>query len=609
MNRHHLSAILWLQWRIRANSLKRGGTAGAIVEAIVGFLSLFAALLTFLIGIAVGLLALANVSSTVVMIVWDMLAIGFLLMWITELITELQRSELLSFDKLLHLPVSLSGVFLFNYVASVASLSVNLFLPGMIGLCVGLVFSRGTAMLALFPLVAAFFIAITALTHQFRGWLASLMENKRRRRNIITMATLAFVLLTQAPQVFVWWSRPSGGSTRTVRLETERLDQMLAKREIDVAEHKRQSDAIYKKYGVSRETRGARGQQIVSLATTVNKVVPLGWPAYGAKRVVEGAVRPALLATLGLALIGAISLRRSYQTTLRLYTGDFKSTKSRAVKSLAKPDVIINVKASAFMEKQLPWISEHASAITVATFRSLMRAPEAKMMLLTPVIFTVIFGSMFLRIGTAPTEFMRTVMASGAMVLVLFGMTQLSGNQFGLDRAGFRVFVLAPAARKDVLLGKNLALLPLGMGLGIVAICALQMAYPLRIDRFFGALLQLVPMYLMFCILSNFLSMFAPMPLASGSLKRARPKGLAILLHAAFFFAFPTAMSLTMFPLGIEFVLNGLGFLTGFPVYLMLEVAGVAVAVFLYPQILSLQGNLLHSREHKILDVVTAHAE
>ena len=40
-------------------------------------------------------------------------------------------------------------------------------------------------------------------------------------------------------------------------------------------------------------------------------------------------------------------------------------------------------------------------------------------------------------------------------------MSQLLGNQFGFDRGGFRVYVLSPASRRDVLLGKNLSFVPL----------------------------------------------------------------------------------------------------------------------------------------------------
>src|SRR5205085_5802193 len=114
----------------------------------------------------------------------------------------LQRSEVLAMDKFLHLPVSLLGAFLINYVSSsLLSVSLALFAPAMLGLALGLTLRRGPAMLLVLPLLAAFLLMVTALTYQFQSWLASLMTNKRRRRSIIAVVTVAFILLCQAPQL------------------------------------------------------------------------------------------------------------------------------------------------------------------------------------------------------------------------------------------------------------------------------------------------------------------------------------------------------------------------------------------------------------------------
>lgn len=67
------------------------------------------------------------------------------------------------------------------------------------------------------------------------------------------------------------------------------------------------------------------------------------------------------------------------------------------------------------------------------------------MMLLTPLIMNVIFGSMLLNGRQQVPELARPLVAIGGMVFVLLGMLQLTGNQFGFDRDGFRVFVLCTA--------------------------------------------------------------------------------------------------------------------------------------------------------------------
>jgi hypothetical protein len=201
-------------------------------------------------------------------------------------------------------------------------------------------------------------------------------------------------------------------------------------------------------------------------------------------------------------------------------------------------------------------------------------------------------------------------MAASVMGMIFLGLIQLAGNQFGFDRSGFRVFVLAAASRKDILLGKNLALLPFVLGLGTIAIGLLQLAYPMRIDHFIAIFGQMISMHLVFCILTNWLSLLAPTAVASGSLRPAKPKGKAILIHLIFFFiVLPLSMGLTLIPLGIEFLLSWSGLLTGVPVYLLLTVAELAVLVFLYTAILSTQGRLLQAREQKILEIVAARAE
>jgi hypothetical protein len=342
-------------------------------------------------------------------------------------------------------------------------------------------------------------------------------------------------------------------------------------------------------------------------ARTVNTFVPLGWLPYSSVSLLEGRILPSLLAALGLALIGTGSLVRCYGTTLRLYTGQFKGRKPRDTAAPKRKDVTVS---TSFLEKHVPWVSEHASAIAFAGFRSLTRAPEAKMMLLTPVIFTLVFGSTFLRVHSNPSEFLRPVMSAGVMAMVLLGMIQLAGNQFAFDRSGFRTFVLSGVRRSDILMGKNLALLPFALGLGAIGITALEIAYPMHIDHFIAVAVQMVSMYLVYCLVLNLLSMFAPSAIASGSLKPVRPKGIAVLIHLLFFFfVLPIALATTLMPLGVEFLVKGSSWLSHVPVYLLLTLFELGVISYLYPRALVFQGRILQAREQKILEIVAAKAE
>jgi ABC-2 type transport system permease protein len=603
MNWDHIRALLWLHSRLYRNRLRRSGTGGVIVEALVSIMSVVLAIAFFSAGLLVGALAMKKASPNAVLFVFDGIVAAFFFMWMGELMLELQRTEVLSLDKFLHLPVSPSGLFLINYVASYFCLSINVFLPAMLGISIGLVISKGASMLLLFPMMAAFFVMITALTHQFRGWLASLMENKRRRRNIATIATLVFVLISQLPNIIMWGTRPGVGAEKSARQEIAKLDRSLAGKDIDALEYKRQSDEIYKKYGVRRPgSNPARLEETARTAATVSLIVPLGWIAYGAMSSAQGAIPPPLLAALGMLAIGTLSLMRSYRTTLLLCTGQFTASQE-AAPEVGKP-------SAAFLEKSLPWISEHASAVAVLNFRSLTRAPEAKMLLMTPISMMLVFGLMFLRTGMTPPEPMRPLVAFGIMTMTLFGLTQLAGNQFGFDRSGFRAYVLAPASREDILLGKNLSILPFAMGFGIIEVVLVQLVYPMRGLDFLGVLFEIGSMVLVYCILTNFLSMIAPLAQASGSLKPAKPRGMALVFQLLFFFfIYPATTAITLLPFGIAVLLHFGDWLTSFPIFLVLALLELAVLVYIYPRILKVQGVLLQTREQKILEVVTSRVE
>ena len=606
----HLKTFLWLRWRLIVNRNRKSGTFSVVLQTIFLIFSITVGVLTFTGGILLGALALPQASPSTFMLVWDGVVIGFLFFWMTELLVELQRSELLSLDKFLHLPVSLSTAFLINYLGSLSSVGAFVFLPGMTGLAIGLVYGIGPRMLLLFPLIAAFALMVTALTHQFRGWLASLMVNKRRRRTIISVATLVFILLVQLPNFIGMstgrWGPGSRSSQRQVAREKLKLDQALASREITIEEYDRRV----------LELEGPKSNQnwlaFQETARTVNKVVPLGWLPYGATSALEGSFGPALLGILGLSAIGAVSLKRSYATTLRLYTGQFS-----AVPAAGSPKVApATAKATsgkypaAFLERVLPGISEQASAIAVATFRSIVRAPEAKLMLLSPVVMVVIFGGMFFRRSdTVPPELLRPLMVSGGFTFVFFMMLNMMGNQFSFDRTGFRTYVLSPTPRKDILLGKNLSMAPFVLAFLLIITALFQFRFPMRMDHALAVIAQTVPMYLVFCLVGNVLSIIAPMSTSAGSMKPVKPKATVILIHFAFVFLMPLALAPTLIPLGIEFALSTWTTMGWIPAYLIFAVVECALVVWLYPVILKSQGDFLERRERRILEVVTAKTE
>lgn len=625
MNWEHFKAFLWLRWRLIANRNRRAGTVSVILQSI--FMAVMAGMgfVTFAVGILLGTLVFGRATPANFVLGWDIIVVAFLLFWLGELLAELQRSELLSLEKFLHLPVSLSSAFLINYAGSLAGFATILFLPLMTGVAIGLVASKGFGMLVVFPILLGFWLMVTALTHQLRGWLASLMVNQRRRRTVITMATFLFILLVQLPNIIGmtsgrWGRRPGTAISQANQKEIERLDRALATREITTEEHERQVRAL------REPSRAEDRQNLQETLNTVNTYVPLGWLPLGAAAGFEGRSGRALLAAAGLMLIGAGSLRRSYRTTLRLYTGQYGARSPAQAAALAKSGEVAQGVASrapaaeatgkaakrypaAFVERKVAWVSEYAGAIAVTGLRGLTRAPEAKFMLLSPLVMIFIFGGSMFRQRTNPPEFVRPLIAAGSFTFMLFMLVGMIGNQFAFDRSGFRTFVLSPAPRRDILLGKNLATAPFAIGFMFIAAIAMQIAYPMRVDHYLALLLQMAPMYLIFCLLGNILSILAPMPVAAGSMKPLKPKATTIFIHMGFMFLIPIALAPTLVPLGIEFLLSQSGWLPWFPAYLLLTIVEVILVVWFYSWLITGQGRLLQRREQRILETVTTKME
>jgi hypothetical protein len=143
----------------------------------------------------------------------------------------------------------------------------------------------------------------------------------------------------------------------------------------------------------------------------------------------------------------------------------------------------------------------------------------------------------------------------------------------------------------------------------LIVVTLFQFRFPMRIDHLIGVLAQITPMYLVFCLLGNTLSIIAPMPTASGSMKPVKPKATTILIHLLFVGLFPVAFAPTLIPLGIEFLLSLSGTLTWVPVYMILALAECAFIIWLYPLALKSQGDFLERRERRILEIVTTKTE
>jgi ABC-2 type transport system permease protein len=613
VNWQHLRAFLWLRWRLMANQSRRAGALNAVLTMVVMMGALAMAIPLFIATIMLGLYLIPQAAPVHLMYAWDALIVGFLFFWGIGVIIELQRTEPLSLAKFLHLPVSVEGAFLINYISSLLRLALIAFGPLMFGFGLALVFARGILLLPVLPSLAAFLLMITALTYQLQGWLGTMMENPRRRRTVVMAITASFILVTQAPNFLSFlaprMARQSADRQAAFLQELAKLDSARTSEEIDAETYRRGREEAERKHKVAAEEAERKiaenGERIARL---VNLVLPVGWLPLGVVSAAEGDVRPSLMGLLGMTLIGTLSLRRAYRTTIRMYQGESSNRKGRPAPAAASP-LSARKPGALLLEARPPGLSEPVSAIALGGLRSLMRAPEAKMMMLTPLILTPVFGSMLWQGRHDLPELVRPLVATGAMLFVLLGLLQLMGNQFGFDRDGFRVFVLCAAPRREILLGKNLAYAPLALGMALFLLACLQIVCPLRLDHLLAMFPQYISMFLLFCLVTNLLSIYAPFPVAAGSLKSSSPKLSTVLLQfLMFFILFPLTQAPTLLPLGLEALAQFLGWWPAAPICLVLTLAECTIVVVLYRFALGWQGRIFQAREQRILETVTSRA-
>jgi len=180
------------------------------------------------------------------------------------------------------------------------------------------------------------------------------------------------------------------------------------------------------------------------------------------------------------------------------------------------------------VERSLPGLADDTAGLTLATFRSLLRAPGAQNGFNHASDRRCCFAFDSNHAGEpAASEIPRRSFAlTTAAVVGTFAFVTVMSNLFGLDRGGFRAIVLLPIQRKFVLLAKNLAFFPFV----VVVSCGLMLLVKFFIRLPWGglvpSLLQMVIAFLMFVPFCNLLSILIPYRLSPGTLQAKKPKAI-----------------------------------------------------------------------------------
>jgi ABC-2 type transport system permease protein len=627
MSWQQFRAILWLRWRLYVNRLSRMPTGLVVLEAAARVVSVCVSAAVLINAIPAGAHLLALAGPLAMLVVWDCMVVVCLL-------GQMQRTDALTLSHFLHLPVSPAGAFVLNYLSSVVTLGQIVLGLLMLGLIVGLATVRGATVLLCLPLLAAFFFMITAVSYQFFGWLAALWMNKNRRRVVFTLAIIAGVGGVQLLQVSLLRlaARPSPVVVVGQNRELEDVDSpakfiALVKRLLvafkeaatyrDAPEHVEppNEDADSAPAADLKRAGAAERQQWWQIAYRtawwVNVALPPGWLPFGIMAAADGSPWPALAATAVFSLTGFLSLRRSYRTTLRIYTGQFES--GRTPNTAPRPGAKRGEPRFLLLEQRLPWMTEQAAVVTLASFRSLTRAPETRFLMVAPFVVLAFMAGAPIGMAFAPSEELRPLFAvSGlgmgiATTLVIALATALSfvGNQFGYDRDGFRLFILSGIRRRDILLGKNLAIAPFFIGPHLFLVAAFQFFKPMPLHLFILVLPQFALFYLVICLLVNPLSIFLPFPVRPGTLQAEESTMIRMIVHLAVVVAILGAAM----PALVVFVVIVFRFASSLLSVIPICVTECAVVVVLYHFALNWEGELLQRREQEILEAITPKAE
>jgi hypothetical protein len=571
--------VLWLRWRLTRNQWARGGGIRAALAAIVAIGALVLSAVGLGAGLIAGIVALGESRPMVVMVVWLGLTAAFLFFWLIGLITELQRSETIDLQRLMHLPVRLGQLFVVNYLASHLSTSVILFVPAAIGLSIGLAISRGPAMLLLIPLALGMMFMVTAWTYLLRGWLATLMSNPRRRRAIVMGLTAGLVLLSQAPNLYF----------NVIR----RPDRAVVRRSDETREQ--------------RSERQAREADELGQILRWQAAVPPFWVPVGAQALAEGRPLPAVLGFFGVIALGAVGLRRAYTSTLHFYQGE-TGGRAASARSPSRPRRV--AAGRPLVERRLPRVPGQAAAVALATFQSMLRAPEVKMQWGASFLVTLLVGSaMLFRTADGLPAAAGPFIATAVVVFSMFLMVGFVGNQFGFDRDGFRALVLSPADRWTILLGKNLAVFPAAAASATLLVLVLSVWLRLSPLVFVASLLQLVAGVLVASTAGNLMSILVPYRIQPGSMKPTKLPGTAIVLVIVAQLTLPAALSPVFLAPGAGFLAERAGGPPAGVVNLLVSMFLASITAVVYWRSLAPLGRLLRRRETAILRAVSADVE
>ena len=662
---NHFQTFVWLRWRIRSNQLRHGSALGKALAAILLISFAIVVLGLFVVGGILGAFVSRLVPVENYFLLWDGFIALFCFIWVIYVATDIQRSDAITFDRILHLPVSFSQAFAINYLSSLMSMTFVSLCTFCVGFILGSCLSVGPIALLFLVPFTVFAIAITALTYQLQGWLAAFMSNPRRRQMVMILVPLCIIVVSQIPAIFATrFARNESQRNRieampappvvvtpqtlpaiesivsevepqestdskatpnepTANIADQEQAAIAAAKELEDEAEQKASDAAAKRE--QREQRELARAEVSALwlnrIRQANLYFPPLWMAGCVESIVSGTMH-VLWLTLAMALVGLVSLRRNYRQTLRFYKGETDSRASGTVRNVALPKANLSGPALAseprvgerkrlrLVEREIPFVSNETSAVVAMTLQSMTRAPEVKLYLLLPLIVPFILFGVVQAWQLPPIDELKAAIVVGFSACSMFITSGMLGNLFAYDRAGFRAFVLSPIRRDRILLARNLATTPFLLLQTFLLALAFAIFFGMAIDKLLCSVLLSAAILPLYCLLTNVMSILTPFPLAAGSIQPKQFNLVPVLFSLVLSMFMPAITGLALLPLGLEWLLERYFPMIGvLPIALLLSIPWLIGSILAYRWLLPWEGKLLAKREKELLRVVTSKIE
>lgn len=568
----HIKTLLWLKLILWKNTYRKGKIISVLFTAIFVISMLIVAIAVSIGTFFIGLYAPDKGSlQFYLLLIIDGLLIFFMIIWLIGLLTELQRSEIIDFRKMLYFPISLKMVFFLNFAISLITPASLFFLLPITTLTFGLCFNYGLQMIFSLFIAAAFFIMLAAWTYFFRGWLAVLLENKRRRRMFIAIASMSIILLVQVPNLInIFVLQPKRISSKTEQTTEKKTN-----------------------YKEQRKAERKKRNEIIMLS---NKIVPLGWFPLGVYSLSERKYLTSLICLTGICILGIIPLFAGYRSTKKFYYGSVKRGK---IKTKINKTCDNRKKKRSIITWKPPFVSDDTGAVAAAGMIGYLRNPMFRMQFIMPIIGGGILLAMLIRTQSTHLDY---ILPFAIIYFPFFCFSKYIFNIFGVDKNSFSIFILMPIKKEKILLGKNLSIF-FPLLLYLMIFCILGAIFT-KINPVLTIIvfLQFVQIFMLLSIVGNFTSIFFPMPISSEVMRSQSLGSMNSIAVILTLFLMGTALTPSLFCLFIDLILARFFNYHHFSIGIILSLIMLPLVFFLYIKSNNFMGKLLMKRETIILE-------